>query len=84
MKRAWKESGWDEKRHPMPDVAIMKRASGGAVMAKHTLTQGFSNGGAARLMKARKVKPVDTAMSLTRRFTKDGAGATMALKSKGN
>ena len=83
MKRAWKESGWDEKRHPMPDVAIMKRASGGAVMAKHTLTQSFSNGGAARLMKARKVKPVDAAMALTRRFTKDGAGATMALKPKG-
>jgi len=83
MKRIWAKSGWDEKRHPFPDVVIMKRATGGSVTGKHRLTQAFSTGGAAKLMKARKVNPVDTALSLTRRFTKDGTAATMALKTKG-
>lgn len=83
MKRIWAKSGWDEKRHPFPDVVIMKRSTGGSVTGKHRLTQEFSTGGAAKLMKAHKVNPVDTALSLTRRFTKDGKAATMALKPKG-
>jgi hypothetical protein len=80
MKRAWASTGWDEKRHPMPDVVIMKR---GAAGGQHRLTERFHNGGAAKLMKARRADPVSSALALTRRFSKDGMGATLSLKSKG-
>jgi len=84
MKKSWAAAGWDEKRHPLPDVTIMKRANGGFVQGQHKITEKFHNGGAARLMKARKVNPVSAALAMTRRFTKDGTGAIMALKPKGN
>ena len=85
MKSAWKGNGWDENRHPMPDVVVMKRGIDNAPQGGHALGEKFRNGGAAKLMKRheKKASVVDAALALTRRFTKDGAGATIALKSKG-
>ena len=85
MKKVWSSAGWDEKRHPLPDVVIMKRAAGGFVSGQHRLNDRFHNGGAAMLMKRHvaKADPVSAALDLTRRFTRDGSGGILALKSKG-
>jgi len=79
MKKSWAQAGWDEKRHPLPDVVIMKRAAGGFVPGQHRLTERFHNGGAAALMK-RQIRPVSKALDLSRRAT----GARMTLKLQGD
>ena len=54
MKKSWGETGWDEKRHALPDVVIMKRSTGGAVQGVHSIGARFHNGGAHAMMKRQK------------------------------